>query len=108
MCLSGNNFNNNDYDRWEKPDGITSEFDGRTQKQIEEYLDSLGVKAIDFSAILPFDEYETFREKDRPIVYAVGETNLFGVRPVFAYSFNYDSDTDKLKEIRFEIVKFME
>ncbi len=108
MCLSGNNFNNNDYDRWEKPDGITSELDGRTKKQIEEYLDGLGVKAVDFSTILSFDEYETFREKDRPIVYAIGETNLFGARPVFAYSFNYDSDTDKLKEIRFEIIEFRE
>ncbi len=108
MCLSGNNFNNSDYDRWEKPDGITSELDGRTKKQIEEYLDGLGVKTVEFSTILPFDEYETFREKDRPIVYAVGETNLFGVRPVFAYSFNYDSDTDKLSEVCCQIIEFRE
>ncbi len=108
IYLSGKNFNNNDYDRWEKPDGITSDLDGYTQKQIEEYLDGLGVKAVDFNAILPFDEYETFRVKDKPFLYAVGETNLFGARPIFEYSFRYDSDTDKLSEVYCQILKFME
>lgn len=109
IYLSGNNFNNDYTHRWEKPDGIKSELDGYTPKKISEFLDGLGVKSI--ASVKELDNAlnengTVYVSGGRITVYAMGEANLFGARPVYEYTFNFDSNTDKLSEVYCKIREF--
>jgi len=100
----------------EIPDGLKEANENYTLKSFTELLNQQG---FSLSENLPgsFREgkAEEYDKKYKKVsnsnyiqAYSVGETNLFGVKPVYEYTIFFDSNTDKMSETRFALVGFIE
>lgn len=96
----------------EMPEG-TEMSDGKySAKSLEELLKSKGyvfaeVGSTDISAYDKKMRVYNGSEADYLHVYCLGEPNLFNKRPVYYYTFIFDSNTDKIKGVSFVVEKFM-
>lgn len=100
----------------EVPDDLKEANENYTLKSFTELLNQQGFSLSEkipgsFSASKAEEYYKKYRvvsNSNYIKAYGVGETNLFGSKPVYEYTIFFDSNTDKMSETRFALVGFIE
>ncbi|MDE6727794.1 MAG: hypothetical protein K2J80_07635, partial [Oscillospiraceae bacterium] len=108
--VNGNRLNTALNKYWRTYDGIETTFESCTPKDITDFLDNLGCEVFVINNINSKDWYTmgdvyialdkcglAYGEGNNTVyVYATGDVNLFDTRPLYKYTFCFDSNTDKL------------
>lgn len=97
------------------PEDMVSVNDNYSPKSLSEYFDSLGCsgfsdqdwyKNCDMGNPDSYDN--TYIQGDNYLkLFCVGETNLFGARPVYRYTFDFDGNTDKICAVSYHFMGFV-
>lgn len=97
---------NNTIDRRKVPDDMEMVNGDYTIKSFAEFLEQQGFTLVEE---LNDDYNKKYLKYSNSItVYGVGDANLFGVKPLYRYTISFDSNTDKMNIVSFNLLGFIE